>query len=217
MHLQRFTFVIFTIFSIFDLRGQDERVFRDLLTHKNKKDLESKKVENVFVKVRSARYSFDFNDDSKNEFFYTSKIDGKDFLKIFDNKNKEVFRYKFDAHGPWSRIFRIQVRQLSSGTKVLLCYFYEGINRYFQFKGTSRLYFLTIDDGNLRQMKMHKGPIIWHEEKDRQENYLKRKYEISLYDFDDDGVREVSVAYKGMSRVFQYLGAGQWQNRKLVY
>lgn len=217
MHFQRFTFILLAVFSLFDLRGQDERVFRDLLLHKNKKELENKKIENTFVKVRSPFYSIDLGGDKRNEFFYTTKVDGRDYLKIFDHDKKEVFEYKFDSHGPWSRIYRIQVRKISSETKVLLCYFYEGINRYFKFKGTSRLYFLTIDDNSLKKMKMKKGPIIWHEEKDRKDNYLKRKYDISLYDFNDDGIREISVAYKGMSRVFHYLGNGGWSDRKLVY
>ena len=192
--------------------GQDERVFRELLLHQEKK--EGPKSEDLLreakFKVRSPRYYLDLVGDKKNESFYVSKLDGQDWVYLFNDDGKQVFKAKFDQHGPWSRLFKVQKRYLSEDTLVLVMHFYEGTNRYLETEGSARFYFLTIDKNNIEKASLFKGPAFWHEYRDRKNNYVRRKYEISLYDFDKDNIREISIRHKRMTRVYKYMGQGRW-------
>jgi hypothetical protein len=187
--------------------GQDERDFREILLHKKgKKDVDYKEVKDLKFKTRSPKYYLDITHDNINESFHVSKVDGQDWLTIFDSKGEQVFRHKFNAHGPWSRLFRVQKRELSKKTQTLILHFFEGRTNYLELKGTARLYFLTIDKNNLQTIAVSKGPAFWYEYRDRQKNYNRRTYKLSLYDYDEDGVREITVKHKRMSRVYKYVG-----------
>lgn len=164
------------------------------------------------LKARSNRHYVDLNGDYRQESFYTAKRDGENWIHFFDNKGKEIFAAEISAAGPWSRLFRIQMRNLSDKTKVLLLYFYEGVTKYLEFQGTSRVYFVTIDNNDLKSLAIYKGPILWDEVRGFKNHYHQRKYEISLFDLDKDSIREISVKYGRMSRIYKYLGKGEWFN-----
>jgi len=206
--------LFFVIISLSRLFAQDEKTFRDILLHQeNKKD----PLKKVHVKTRSKRYVIDLNSDGKKDSFYTSKEDGKDIMTFFNHKKVKVFSHAFESHGPWGRIFKVQIRKISKETDVMLIYFYEGLNRYIDTLGTARVYFLTIDNKDFKTLSMFKGPLVWTEKKDRKENYFKRKYDVTLYDYDNNDRREVSVKFRGVSRVFAYEGLGQWLERTNKY
>lgn len=204
------------ILSFGSLNAQDEKAFRDILLYQ-KKDTNTKEIGKEFVKTRSERYVIDLNNDQRPDSFYTVKKDGKDLITFFDHKKRKVYSYSFDAHGPWSRIFRIQIREISKKTKVFLIYFYEGLNRYLEVKGTARLYFLTLDNNDFKTFSMFKGPLVWTEKRDRKDSYLKRKYEVSMFDYDNNGMREISVKFRDISRVFTYIGNGTWAKRNTTF
>lgn len=192
--------------------GQDERLFRELLLHNEKEKLNNK-VETLYrIKARSNRHFLDLTADDRPESLFTAKRDGEDWLQIYDHLGKEVYRTSLQASGPWSRLYKIQVRRLNKDTKVLLLYFYEGVTRYLEFQGTTRLYFITYEKNKLDTLKLYKGPLLWDENRDFKDHYHQRKYEVSLYDLDGDNTREVSVSYGRMNRVYKYLGDGVWFN-----
>ncbi len=212
MGLRHCAILFLLIHAPLNIWAQDETIFRELYLYADKEKIKKRVEKDYKLKARSNRHLIDMTGDDRPESFYTAKKDGEDWFHLFDNKGKEVFRYQLDANGPWARLFRIQKRVLNDKTDVYLLYFYEGITKYLNFKGTSRLYLLTIDNKDLKSASVYKGPILWDETRDFRDHYHQRKYEVSLFDLDRDKIREVTVNYGRMSRVYKYLGKGKWLN-----
>lgn len=200
----------FIFFAVF-LRAQDERLVRDFLSgalHEEK----PVSVPEVSFKARTGRYRFDLNRDGKPESFYFSKWDGQDWLTVYDHKERAVFRHYFEAAGPLSRAYKWEVRDLSSKTRLFLIHFFEGRTDYLKLRGSARLYFLTMDDNDLKTLRMFKGPLVWDEYDDRRGHYHQRARVVSLVDLNRDRVFEVVVQHHLVARVFQYFGGGQWRS-----
>lgn len=197
---------LFTPFTF----AQDERLFRELLLNSEKTKNQKVLKKEYRIQARSNRHYLDLTEDHRPESLFTSKRDGEDWLEIFDNQGRSVFKEMLDTHGPWSRLYRIQVRRLNDNSKVILLYFYEGINRYLEFQGTTRLYFVSYEQNKLDTLKLYKGPVIWDEKRGFKDHYHQRRYDVSLYDLDADKTREITVSYGRMNRVYKYLGKGQW-------
>ncbi len=195
--------------------GQDERTFRELLTHKINEDKERSRKEEYVFKARGHRYYLDLNGDDRPESFFVSKKDGGDWLEIFDDKGIKIYDFKFDTIGSWSRVFKVQMRKISNDSKLLMLYFYEGITRYTDFQGTARVYFLSWDKNKLNTLSMFKGPYVWDEKRTFRSHYHQRKFEVSMFDFDEDFEREVAVRYGTITRVYKYLGKGKWGSYSL--
>ena len=209
MHL-RYLFTLF-ILQLNLAYAQDEKAFRDLLMHSRKNSMQIEEtIENGDFKVRSPRYRIDMFSNKRAESFYTAKVDGRDWLTIFDDQQKQVFRYNFEGKGPWGRIYKVQKRKLSDNTNIFIFYYYEGITRYIEFKGTARIYFLTVDNNDVNSLSMYKGPTVWFEHRNQQDNLMSRKYEVSLFDFENDNIREVAVRFHDITRVYKYMGKGKW-------
>lgn len=206
-------FKLFFLFIVttFPLCAQDERTFRDLYLFSDRKKKRSQAVKEYLLKVRSNRYFIDLTEDDKQESFYYARRDGESWVHFFDSDGKEFLQSEFHTNGPWSRLFKVQLRKLSKSTKVLLLYFYEGMTKYSEFKGTSRVYFMTLDKNDLKTASIYKGPILFDEFREARSHYHQRKYEISLFDLDGDYVREISVKYGRMSKVYKYYGKGTWR------
>lgn len=193
-------------------QAQDEKVFRDLYLFSERQKIKSKVPKSYRIRARSNRHHLDLDEDNRQESFYFAKRDGENWIHFFDWKGKEIFVSQLDAVGPWSRLFRIQVRQISKTTKVVLLYFFEGITKYLEFQGTSRMYFLTLDNNDLSTLSLYKGPILWDEVRGFKDHYHQRKYEVSFFDLDKDKTREIAVKYGRMTRIYKYLGKGKWYN-----
>ena len=194
--------------------AQDERLFRELLTGEAAKD--QNKVEKVNYKIlaRSPRYQIDITEDHRPESFYTAKQDGEDWIFLLDHKGNSVYQFRFDPVGPYSRIYKANLRRISKKTKVLILYFYEGATKFFEFRGTARAYFLTIDNNDLNTLAMYKGPLLFDEQKGFKDHYHQRKYELSMIDLDGDGKREIAARYYLITRVYKYLEDGKWYKYK---
>ncbi len=190
--------------------AQDEKAFRDLLTDKRiKEDEESRKDDYRFM-ARGHRYYLDLDGDERSESFFVSKRDGGDWIEFFNHKEEKIFDFRFDTAGSWSRVFKVQLRKISATSKVLMIYFYEGVTRYVNFEGTSRLYMMTWENDDLSTLSMYKGPYLWNEKRTFRNQYQQRKFEVSMFDFDADFEREVAVRYGSITRVYKYLGKGRW-------
>lgn len=202
------------LFAFFGFEGhaQDERLFRELLLHNKHSKLINKVKPTYFLKARSNSHMVDLTGDHRPEKLFTAKRDGEDWLQIYDHAGELLFKKTLDTQGPWSRLYRIQVRKLNEKSKVMLLYFYEGITRYLEFQGTTRIYFVTYDDNNLKTLRMYKGPVIWDEKRGFKDHYHQRVYDVSFFDLDGDETREVTVSYGRMNRVYKYLGKGSWYN-----
>ena len=88
--------------------------------------------------------------------------------------------------------------------QVILIHYFEGKIQTIDYKGTSRLYLLTIKDGDLSTLTMTKGPALFIEEEKNKKSYIRRTYNVSLFDYDFDGFKEVAIKYHVISRVLVY-------------
>ncbi len=208
-----FIIAISILFSNFTLYAQDERVFRDFFLGKySEKDFDVETYKNLKDKwrVSTPMYRIDLDNDGLLESILVEKSDGKDWFHILGNDNLRLFSLKLSTKGSQSYLHKVHIKQLSKGIKLLLLHFYEGYTEYFDFLGTSRIYFVTIEDNDLTKIYSYAGPYIFSEHRNFKKSYGQKIFDISLYDYNNDGVREVIVGYNKIKRVFAYLQKGKW-------
>lgn len=191
--------------------AQDERYFRQLFSgeiNKGKAEVDEKKYSYF---VHTPYYALDLNRDGVPEQIVFVKKDNEDWIEILNSEKKKIFGYRFENKGYDSELFRVELKTLSPTSSILLLYYYEGISKYINFQGTSRVYAITIDNNDLNTMKAFKGPSFFDEQKTFKGHYHKRNYEVILEDLNRDGVKELIVKHRNTSTVFMYRGLGLWQ------
>lgn len=191
--------------------AQDERYFRQLFSgeiNKGKEEVDEKKYSYF---VHTPYYALDLNRDGVPEQIVFVKKDNEDWIEILNSEKKKIFGYLFENKGYDSELFRVELKTLSPTSSILLLYYYEGISKYINFQGTSRVYAITIDNNDLNTMKAFKGPSFFDEQKTFKGHYHKRNYEVILEDLNRDGVKELIVKHRNTSTVFMYKGHGLWQ------
>jgi len=208
-------FIIFILFSVACLSwAQDERFFRRILSG----DLiESERVQVAektyhFV-AKTPLYEIDLNADKKNEAIAYEVKDGEHWVYIYNSPraDKILFKGKMETAGREASLFKIAVRELSANVKVLLLFFYEGNSHYLELNGTGRVYLLTFENNDFKTLSMAQGPSFFQEREERNYAYYQRKYEVELYDYNRDALKEVVIKHGYISRVMMYLGKGQWK------
>lgn len=203
------------IFAIFILswgaKAQDERYFRQIFSGeltKTEETIENKKYSYV---LHSPYYALDLNRDGASEQVVFVKRDSEDWLDILSSDNKKIFSFRFDNLGYDSELFKIEMKTLGPHTTILLLYYYEGISKYIDFQGTSRLYAVTIDNNDLKTLATFKGPSFFDEVKNFKGHYHKRNYQVYLEDLNKDSNKELIIKYRASNSVFLYKGEGKWQ------
>jgi hypothetical protein len=156
-------------------------------------------------------YKIDLNNDKHKEGILYHKDNGKEKLNIFSYENKLIKSFELDIFGKNAALQRVLIKSLSSNLRTIILYFYAGEQEYLEFQSQGRLYFINIDNGNLQDMKIFKGPSFWSESKDTYGNYYRRHYNLELNDLNNDGIKEVIVKYSILSNVCYYLGDGDWK------
>jgi hypothetical protein len=192
--------------------AQDERYFRDIFTGEMLLREKKSEVPKLYYQAFTPRYIFDLNNDNTKEKFFYETRDAEHIFYIENEKNELVFKAKFESVGKGAHLYRVGVYHINSKTSVLLLYFFEGSIDYINFKSTSRLYFLTIEDNDLSKINLRRGPIIWEEYQNTKGHYRQRPYEISLIDYNHDGTREIAIKSHLINRVYLYRGGGIWEN-----
>ena len=191
--------------------AQDERYFRQLFSGEINKGHEVIDEKKYSYFVHTPYYALDLNRDGKNEHIVFVKKDNEDWIEILNFEKKKIFSYLFENKGYDSELFRIELKTLSSKTSILLLYYYEGVSKYINFQGTSRVYAITIDNNDLLSLKAFKGPSFFDEQKTFKGHYHKRNYDVYLEDLNQDSVKELIIKHRNNSTVFVYKGQGQWQ------
>jgi hypothetical protein len=190
--------------------AQDERFFRELFSG----DLVKKenKVLKGIPKFRHAGdiHKFDLNGDNRLEGIIAEKKDGQDYIHIHDWKGERIFSGNLRPMGLSSWLYRISIRRFAKNSKVLILYFYEGETEYLEYHSNVRLYFLTMESNNLKNLSLSVGPVIWDEHKDFKDHYHQRRYRIGLHDYNKDGIKEIAVHYHLSSRIYFYKSPGRW-------
>ena len=191
--------------------AQDERYFRQLFSGEIIRGQVPVEEKRYSYYVHTPYYALDLNRDGKSEHLVFVKKDNEDWIEIMDFDKKKIFSYLFENKGYDSELFRVELKTLSPTASILLLYYYEGVTKYINFQGTSRLYAITIDNNDLKTMKAFKGPSFFDEQKTFKGHYHKRNYDVQLIDLNHDSVKELVIKHRNTNTVFMYLGFGRWQ------
>ena len=197
--------MIFYLISllIFSLHSQDERFYQKLHPEKKKENIFSDYNFHAYTPL----YQLDLDEDGRDESLMVEMRDGGVWI-IIRYKMKKIKEFELDVNGVNPKVYRITMSRLSSKSKIMLVRFYEGYNPYPVFRATARLYFITWEDNDLKTLSLFKGPLFFHEFKG--DDYYTRDYKVSLFDFNKDGIKEVSVDSHLISKVWIYKGKGRW-------
>ena len=192
---------------------QDERLFRDLMDRSEKKSSKASILQKkVHWKAISPFYEVEMDGIPGKESFRVEKRDGEDWFLLFDQHKEKILSKKLDALGRDSKVFRVSLRSLSKKVKTLIVYFYNGFTKAVNFEGTGRVYFFTWEDNDLKTINSYKGPSFWHEFSRRNGHYHRRAYELSLYDIDRDGTKEIVVKHGPTTKLFFYNKKKGWHS-----
>ncbi len=201
---------IFITFCMASVGAQDENFIRKIFS----KELQGKKkkprAKKTLIQSSSPFYKFDINNDGRIESFVARKRNGEDWLNIHNYRGRAIYRAKLDSKGLNSWLYKISVRNLSYSTRVFILYYYEGSTEYFEFRSHSRVYFLTIDNKDLMSLSLFKGPAVFDEYETFKKDYFLRHYELNLFDYNNDGVKEIVLKYHLNNWIYMYRGAGKW-------
>jgi len=190
--------------------AQDERYFRRLFSGEAQKSSAPEMDKTYKMKVNSPLYRLDLVGDTQKEGLNYEHKDGEDWFYVIAANGKALAKYQFETKGHDSKVFKISLRKLSERTKLLIIYFYEGFHHYLEFEGSTRVYFLTIDDRDAKKINFYQGPVVWHEFEDGKEHYHQRYYHVDLEDLNHDGIQEIRVRTKENIYVYLYSDFGKW-------
>lgn len=209
--MDKITFLSFLFFLSWGANAQDERTIRQIFSGEILKESVIEKSKEYSYVLHTPYYALDINNDQSNEFLAFVKKDSEDWVEIFDQNKKKFYSYQLEPKGFGSELFRIEKRTLSNQTQVLILYYYEGVTKYIDFQGTSRVYVITIDKNDLTTLAAFKGPSFFDEKRTLKGHYHKRHYDVLLEDLNKDFVRELIVKARNISEVFLYSGNGKWK------
>src|SRR5690606_35768835 len=157
--------------------AQDERFVREMLSGDLSGTPISDKKEKVHFHAISPFYEIDLDGDDRVEYIVIEKVDSKDWLHIHSYNKERIFSMQFVPKGFESDVYRINLRQISDKTKVLLISYYEGYNQAENFLSSARLYLASWDNNDLKTISHHRGPMIWEEFANTKKHYHQRPYE----------------------------------------
>ena len=192
------------------LWAQDERYMRKLFSGELREKKEKEFNPMPKIQTLGKAYKFDIDDDGRVESFISEKSDGGESLLIQSFKGDLIYRARLETAGLDSWLYRVTTRQISEKTRLFILHFYEGGVEYFNFRGNSRAYFLTLENKDVKTLSLYKGPVIFDEKKFRYDHYHLRSYKFNLVDLNRDGVKEVVLKYHLNSWVYMYKSAGKW-------
>lgn len=193
---------------------QDERYFRQIFSGELVKDEKREDEKKYSYLIHTPYYAIDLNHDGIPENIVFVKKDSEDWIEIFEQRKSEkvkILSYRFETKGFDSELFRIEFKKLSPKTYTLLMYYYEGLSRYTEMQGTSRIYVGTIDSDDLSTLSVLKGPSFFEEHRSLKGHYHLRNYQVYLQDLNNDLVKELIIKYRLVSQVFLYDGKGKWK------
>ncbi len=194
---------------------QDERYFRQIFSGELARGAVAPDEKKYSYFVHTPYYALDLNDDKNPEDIVFVKKDSEDWIEIFENEKgikKKIFSYRFETKGYNSELFRIELKRVSASSVILLLYYYEGLSKYTEMQGTSRIYAVTIDNKDLKTLSAFKGPSFFEEHKSLKGHYHLRNYQVYLQDLNNDSVKELIIKYHDTSQVFIYDGEGKWKS-----
>lgn len=201
--------ILCLIFLSFGAQGQDERVFRKLFS--SKEEVFETQDEPRLI-LEAAPYKFDLDGDQKSELIKAVRKDGIDYVQILDSDNNLLKEIKFQSKGAEANLYKIRSTFVKPGVLLVVMYFDEGFTKSRRFKNTARTYFLTVKNGDWSNGIVTKGPSHFIEQEYVQGRYFRRGYQVNIQDLNQDGIKEISVNYGSINRIFFYKN-GAWKSQ----
>jgi hypothetical protein len=196
--------------SSFKLFAADEHLYKVLDQFKSE-SLVDKRQKRPKVQVKTSYYEVDLNQDSQPEYAQAHKIDGIDYFILKDSFKRTLLKKKLDTNGDNSYLYKMQLKRISKDINILILYFDQGSVDAYNFTKSAKLYFITIENSKINDLHFYSGPSFFYEYQTKHNNYINRKYSVSLFDYDSDGKKELSVKYKSITKIYFYQGDGVWK------
>jgi hypothetical protein len=195
--------------------AQDERFFRQIFSGELSESATKPQVQveksPYWFSAHTPYYLLDLNRDSLPESIVFAKKDNEDWLEIYNSTKEKIFSYQFENTGINSSLYRIEQKQLTKTTDVLMLYYYEGSTKFLNTDSTARLYLLTVDNRDLKAIHVYKGPAFFEERKSQRGHYHQRRYIIETLQLKNDDTRQIVFRNRGVNQVFFYEGKGIWK------
>ncbi|MBF0362609.1 MAG: hypothetical protein HQK49_16435 [Oligoflexia bacterium] len=206
-------FIVFLfVTSPLPLSAQNERFIRDMFANQINKQENYKSYVTYKWLANTPFYQIDLTADGVAENILVSKRDAEDWFVVTNSKRIPVLEFKMDRVGVESFVYKVRVVRISASTVALIIFHYQGYYKEINFLGKSKIYFVTIDDNDLKKINYSVGPTIWEEKETYPHRYSQRFYDVRVNDLNSDNVKEIIVSYGRNSHIFSYLGNGQWRN-----
>jgi hypothetical protein len=197
---------------------QDERYFRQIYSGDLLKKMDFTDEKKYLAKLHGPYYELDLNGDKVNEEILFIKKDGEDWVEIYSKNSKDerekILSMQLTNLGINSELFRMEFKSVSPTTKVLILHYFEGYTNYTEVHSTARIYWVTIENNDLKTLTSYKGPGVFEELQNIKGHYHLRNYRVYLQDFNSDGSKEIVVKSNLNSKVFYYIGKGKWGSFK---
>jgi len=195
-------------------RAQDERYFRQIYSGDLVKKFDFTDEKKYLAKLHGPYYELDLNGDKVNEEILFIKKDGEDWVEIYGKDTKgertKLLSLQLINEGINSELFRMEFKSVSPTTKVIILHYFEGFTNYTEIHSSARIYWVTIENNDLKTLKSFAGPSIFEELKNIKGHYHLRNYRVYLQDFNNDGYKEIVIKSNMNSKVFYYVGKGKW-------
>ena len=212
----RIIFINCTIYLIFgylilgyNASAQDERYYRKIFTGELLEEKEE--ILSFKVAVETDAYLIDLNRDGKKERIKALKKDGLDFIEIKDRFGQDLMTKQLKAIGGGAKLYKIQLKTISTETDVLILHYYEGNVEATIFEGRARVYFITIQNRDFKRMYFYEGPHIFLEKEMPNDKYALRYYTVNTKDYNNDDRNEISINYGHIQHIFFYIRNGIWK------
>ena len=194
--------IIFLIFPSIGVFGQSESQTRSIFNNNNEVVIESsKEIKNT--RVFSDFYRLDLNGDGHFEGLTVENSDKGSSLHFFKNHFEHFQEVFIGPGGTFSKVEKIELRQISQNENVILIYFSEGVQKYLSLRSRQRLYLIYVPSEIFNdKFRLHRGPIIF-EELSSKGHYHVKKYDVDVIDLNGDGVKEILVRNKDIERVIK--------------
>ena len=157
-------------------------------------------------KVRSFSdyYKLDLNGDGHYEGISVENSDEGSSIHFFKNHYEHFQELVIGAGGAFSKVEKIELRQVSSKESVLLIFFSEGLQQYLSTRSRQRLFVIYLPPSLFeKQFKLDRGPLVF-EEYSNKGHYHVRKYEVDTVDLNGDGMKEILLKSRDIERVMKF-------------
>lgn len=196
------------IFILMTTYAQDEWFFKDMLRGNVSPEPPEILRQHYFSNPKTI--GLDLTGDGRNEYIRFQIIDGRTYVRVYDDTKKFLREQKLEIKGYEAKPYRIIKKYLSKTAIATIIVFFEGKTGYLEKQGTSALYVAVSDNGTLNNFEFKKLTSVWLEH-EKLDNYIRRPYDISFEDIDSDGKNEIVVHSGVVKRIFYYDSNNIWR------